>query len=124
MKKLLLFTLLSLSSIPFLVAQLSRCNCWTETHSQFDFWIASWETYNPDAALAGTNEIDKTQDQCILRENWTSAKQGYTETSYNLNNYQKKKGNNSGLITKDKIYNYKPTELVIKWFLKSGKMKD
>ena len=32
------------------------------------------------------NIIDKVQDNCILRENWTSATQGYTGTSSNFYN--------------------------------------
>ena len=72
-----------------LIAQ-TNCNCCTETHSQFDFWIGEWTVTNPDGSAAGKNSIDKIQDQCILRENWTSARGGYTGTSYNFYNAQKK----------------------------------
>lgn len=78
--------LLSFSAI----AQSNNCNCCTEKHEEFDFWMGSWETYNPDGTLAGTNEIDKIQGKCVLRENWTSSKAGYTGTSYNFYNYQEK----------------------------------
>lgn len=71
-------------------AQTNPCNCCTEKHQEFDFWIGSWNTYTPDGKLAGTNEIDKVQDNCILRENWTSAKSGYTGTSNNFYNAQTK----------------------------------
>ena len=62
------------------------CACCTQVHTQFDFWIGSWETYNPDDTLAGNNIIEKIQDNCILRENWTSSSGGYTGTSYNFYN--------------------------------------
>ena len=82
MKKTLL--ILGLLFSISLTAQNNNCNCCTEKHQEFDFWLGSWETYNPDGTLAGTNEIDKIQGKCVLRENWTSAKAGYTGTSYNF----------------------------------------
>lgn len=86
MKKLFVFCLTLFSLC--LNAQTDGCNCCTEKHQEFDFWEGSWETFTPDGKLAGTNEIDKIQDKCILRENWTSAKSGYTGTSYNFYNVQ------------------------------------
>ncbi|TBN06752.1 hypothetical protein EYD45_02385 [Hyunsoonleella flava] len=73
-----------------LTAQESNCNCCTEKHSEFDFWIGSWTVTNPDGTLAGKNIIDKIQDNCILRENWTSAKGNFTGTSNNFYNSTKK----------------------------------
>ena len=69
----------------------SKCNCCTEKHSEFDFWIGNWAVTNPDGSAAGTNVIDKIQDNCILRENWTSTKGGFTGTSSNFYNYKSKK---------------------------------
>ncbi len=71
-------------------SQEKKCNCCTETHAEFDFWIGSWSVTNPDGSLAGKNVIDKIQDNCILRENWTSAKGNFTGTSHNFYNYAKK----------------------------------
>ena len=48
-------------------AQNSTCNCCTEKHSEFDFWAGSWTVTNPDGSLAGTNIIEKVQDNCILQ---------------------------------------------------------
>jgi len=62
------------------------CACCTQVHTQFDFWIGSWETYNPDDTLAGNNIINKIQNNCALREKWTSATGDYTGTSYNFYN--------------------------------------
>lgn len=62
------------------------CVCCSEDHKAFDFWIGTWTVTKPDGSLAGTNVVDKIQDQCILRENWTSATPGYTGTSHNFFN--------------------------------------
>lgn len=80
------FTIFSLT----LSAQEKKCNCCTEKHSEFDFWIGTWTVTKPDGSLAGTNIIDKIQDNCILRENWTGAKGSFTGTSTNFYNYAKK----------------------------------
>lgn len=87
-KKVVLALVLLGSLIGF--SQETPCNCCTEKHQQFDFWVGDWETFNPNGDLAGTNKIDKIQDKCILRENWTSAKGNYTGTSYNFYNVQTK----------------------------------
>ncbi len=86
-KFLLLFCLISLS----LVAQDKKCNCCTEKHAEFDFWKGTWTVTNPDGTLAGKNIIDKIQSNCVLRENWTSAKGNLTGTSTNFYNYSKKR---------------------------------
>lgn len=72
-------------------AQNTSCNCCTEKHAEFDFWIGKWEVTKPDGSPAGKNVIEKIQDKCVLRENWTSATPGYTGTSnsfYNLKTKQ------------------------------------
>lgn len=67
-------------------AQTDNCKCCSEVHKAFDFWQGDWQTFTPDGKLAGTNLIEKIQDNCILRENWKSASGGYTGTSYNFFN--------------------------------------
>jgi len=67
-------------------AQNSTCSCCTEKHSEFDFWVGSWNVTKPDGTPAGTNIIDKIQDNCILHENWTSAAGNFTGTSSNFYN--------------------------------------
>ncbi len=67
-------------------AQNTNCKCCTENHKAFDFWIGDWEAFTPNGKLAGTNLIDKIQEECILRENWVAGK--YTGTSYNFYNAQ------------------------------------
>ena len=71
-------------------AQTNTCNCCTELHAQFDFWIGTWEVTNPNGTKAGTNIIKKVQDNCVLQENWTGASPGYTGTSNNFYNYKTK----------------------------------
>lgn len=77
-----LLTLLSFSAI----SQTNDCACCTEQHQAFDFWIGEWQVTNPDGTLAGNNTITKIQDNCILQENWVSAKGKYTGTSQNFYN--------------------------------------
>lgn len=72
------------------VAQTDTCNCCTEQHKAFDFWIGEWTVTNPDGSLAGENKIEKIQDNCILLENWTSSTGNYTGTSQNFYNFKTK----------------------------------
>lgn len=88
MKYLITFILLIMTSS--LNAQNNSCNCCTEKHSEFDFWVGSWNVTNPDGTPAGTNSIEKIQDNCILRENWISAVGNFTGTSNNYFNSQTK----------------------------------
>ncbi len=85
MKTYLILTL-SLFFTISVIAQDKPCNCCTETHAEFDFWVGTWEVTNPDGSKAGSNVITKVQDNCILQENWTSATPGYTGTSNNFYN--------------------------------------
>lgn len=71
-------------------AQNNTCNCCTEKHAEFDFWIGNWSVTNPDGTDAGTNIIKKIQANCVLQEKWTSATPGYTGTSNNFYNVRTK----------------------------------
>jgi hypothetical protein len=72
------------------MAQTTKCACCTENHTEFDFWIGTWEVTNPNGTKAGENKIEKTQGNCVLTENWTSATSGYTGTSNNFYNSKAK----------------------------------
>ena len=89
MKKTLLFIATLFFAIQ-LNAQNQSCNCCTQKHAEFDFWIGKWRVTNPDGTAAGKNVIDKIQNKCMLIENWTSAKGNYTGTSNNFYNYKTK----------------------------------
>ena len=84
MKHTILLLAMLLSSLTF--AQKETCNCCTENHTAFDFWIGEWTVTNADGSPAGENSIKKIQDNCILLEQWTSAKGGFTGTSQNFYN--------------------------------------
>lgn len=62
------------------------CNCCSEEHKAFDFWVGNWEVTNANGDIAGKNSISKEENGCVIRENWTSAKPGYTGTSLNFFN--------------------------------------
>lgn len=68
------------------IAQEYSCSCYTSNHNDFDFWIGSWRVINKEGSLAGTNIIQKIQDNGILKENWISAKGNFTGTSFNFYN--------------------------------------
>ncbi len=67
-------------------AQTEKCPCCTDNHKAFDFWIGTWKVTNADGTAAGENIIEKVQDSCILKENWTSAAGNFTGTSTNFYN--------------------------------------
>lgn len=69
-----------------LYAQESKCNCCTDNHEAFDFWIGSWEVTNRQGKVAGTNRIERIQGNCVLQENWKGANGAYTGTSNNFFN--------------------------------------
>ena len=86
MKIIFTLSVLFLFSVNVLAQNKNDCGCCTEKHAEFDFWIGTWNVTNPDGSQAGSNRIEKIQDKCVLRENWSSAKSGYTGTSYNFFN--------------------------------------
>ncbi|MEZ5359539.1 MAG: tetratricopeptide repeat protein [Candidatus Zixiibacteriota bacterium] len=47
-----------------------------EEYAQLDFWVGDWEVYTESGQLAGYNTITKDIDNCVLFENWRSARQG------------------------------------------------
>lgn len=47
-----------------------------EEHRQFDFWIGDWDVFTPTGQQAGTNNIEKIVNGCVIYENWTSATGG------------------------------------------------
>ena len=89
MRLTILTLLLAFISIQLSVAQ-SPCNCCKDENRQFDFWVGKWKAVKADGSLLGTNTIDVIQDSCVLRENWRSATSGFTGTSYNYFDSNKK----------------------------------
>ncbi|MDC9723885.1 MAG: hypothetical protein PSN34_14085 [Urechidicola sp.] len=86
MTKLLLFlTIVSFNQITTQNKKLNRCNCCTEKHQQFDFWLGNWNVYNADGKLIGTNSITKNYGDCMLKEEWvsTGSNRGTSTNYYN-----------------------------------------
>ncbi|MDX1476145.1 MAG: hypothetical protein R3301_00520 [Saprospiraceae bacterium] len=79
---------LALSAVA--TAQTSPCACCAAEYRQFDFWLGYWEAFTPAGQLAGTNDIVLLQDSCIVQENWVSAGGGFTGTSYNYYDRQRR----------------------------------
>lgn len=82
--------IICLFSLTNMNAQTTPCNCCSEKHAEFDFWIGDWEVTNPDGSIAGTNTITKSQSACLLQENWVSANGKVTGTSNNFYNSKTK----------------------------------
>lgn len=59
--------------------------CKMDTHyRQFDFWVGDWDVYKYGTdTLAGTNEVLKLLNDCVIQENWESAGSNYAGKSYN-----------------------------------------
>ena len=56
--------------------------CASEEYRQFDFWLGTWEV-TADGQVAGTNNISKHHDGCVIKENWTSTSP-FTGSSLNI----------------------------------------
>lgn len=64
------FVLLFLASLGLLAqtnATTTDCNCCTEDHKAFDFWVGEWEVNNADGSAAGRTVITKEEAGCVLR---------------------------------------------------------
>ena len=57
--------------------------CAGEAYDDFDFWLGSWEVYDPDGIFLGENKITAHEDHCLLIEHWIS-EHGNTGQSYNF----------------------------------------
>lgn len=45
----------------------------SEAARQFDFWVGTWDVYNPEGRQAGVNVVERQLKGCLLLENWTGA---------------------------------------------------
>ncbi len=72
------------------IGQSNICACCSEQHKAFDFWLGSWEVTTADGSLAGTNMIEKEEEDCILIEHWVSANGKNTGSSTNFYNLKTK----------------------------------
>ena len=115
MTKLLLFlTIVSFNQMTTQSKKSDQCNCCTEKHQQFDFWLGNWNVYNTNGKLIGTNTITKNYDGCMLKEEWVSAGSNRgTSTNY----YNKDDDSWNQIWVDNSGYN-----LVLKGALTDGKM--
>lgn len=59
---------------------------------QFDFWIGEWDVKSTTGQQAGNSSVQLMLGDCVIYENWTSAKpQIYSGKSFNLYNASTKK---------------------------------
>ncbi len=72
--------------MPLFLWSQNNCKCCTDKHSEFDFWLGSWVVTQADGSAAGENLITKEEKGCVIKEQWTSAKTGFTGTSLNFFN--------------------------------------
>ena len=86
MKKLLLIALTFLSSNVFFAQKPCEKD---PVYNQFDFWIGEWEAYDLKGNVAGYSKITKILDNCVVLEEWTSAKtqQGLVFSGKSYNSY-------------------------------------
>jgi hypothetical protein len=57
--------------------------CSAAEYRQFDFWLGTWDVFNPAGQKIGTNTISATNDGCVLFEDWRDARGG-TGNSFNF----------------------------------------
>jgi len=82
MKRHLVLPALLLVAAAPLSAQQQPPPCRAPEYRQFDFWVGSWNVFNPAGQQVGTNTIDRTLNGCALHEQWTS-RSGNRGFSYN-----------------------------------------
>jgi hypothetical protein len=105
-------------------SQTNDCNCCTDKHSEFDFWIGEWDVRNPDGTAAGNNRIEKVQNNCILQENWTSVQANYTGTSNNFYNYKTKQWDQIWIDNQGQSLHLKGNKVGNQMILQSDAEKD
>ncbi|HEX9728199.1 MAG TPA: hypothetical protein VGA37_06830 [Gemmatimonadales bacterium] len=69
--------------IPLSAQQPTNQPCRALEYRQFDFWIGTWDVFNPAGERVGTNTIDTVLGGCALHEAWTGTR-GYPGFSYNI----------------------------------------
>lgn len=57
-------------------------SCSAPAHRAFDFWLGTWDVYNPAGTLVGRNVITARNNGCTLHESYTTPG-GYSGQSIN-----------------------------------------
>lgn len=61
----------------------SHGNCQKDEHRQFDFWLGQWQVVRDDGQLAGSNQITKGYNGCVIKERY-QAGSGFHGESVNI----------------------------------------
>lgn len=56
--------------------------CDEQLHRQFDFWLGSWEVYDGERRLVGTNTITAEEAGCVLIERWHGERSSGMSVNY------------------------------------------
>jgi hypothetical protein len=83
MRSCFVLLLVSAAAHPVVAQQPAAPPCGRAEYRQFDFWIGTWDVFNPQGRLVGTNTIDSILGGCVLHEQWRSAGQS-RGFSYNM----------------------------------------
>ena len=75
------------------------------TYLQLDFWIGTWEVYNPRGQLVGHNRIEKSLNGCMLLEHWIGI-QGSEGKSINYYDPRERKWRQQWVGSTGYIINY------------------
>ena len=75
------YTLLLLFVMPLLWGQ-TPCQCCSESHQQFDFWVGHWVVKDTLGNKVGENLISRAEGNCVITEKWKGAS-GTTGMSVN-----------------------------------------
>ncbi|HSA57330.1 MAG TPA: hypothetical protein VLE53_16585 [Gemmatimonadaceae bacterium] len=65
--------LVPLEELGFGTGALHGRGCAAPEHRQFDFWLGSWDVFNPSDVQVGTNAIVSALNGCAVLENWTAS---------------------------------------------------
>lgn len=95
--------LLLVSMNTALGAQQRPPNCSVPEHRQFDFWLGTWDVFNPAGDQVGENTITLRLNGCVIHEQWQSIRGPHRGNSFNI--YDRSTGSwhqtwvdNSGLL--------------------------
>ena len=66
----ILYTFVFFLVVPFVWGQ-SKCQCCSESHQEFDFWVGNWVVRDTLGNKVGENLISKVEANCAVMENWT-----------------------------------------------------
>jgi hypothetical protein len=67
-----------------LASQTPPPTCAAPEYRQFDFWLGTWDVFNPQGKEVGTNTITLELNGCVLHEHWESVAGAHRGQSFNI----------------------------------------